>query len=90
MANDLTQTGRLTVDTAAVLTTAKVKPGLLVYSAPAAAVGACVLEDGAGALILTLRAAVSGSAVVDLGDREFLGLEVASITAASNLTIFPK
>jgi hypothetical protein len=81
----------LTVDTAAVLfDTEKVKPGLLVYAAPAAAVGAVTLEDGAGALITTLRAPVSGTVVVDLGDFEVTGLEVAAITASSLLTIFPK
>lgn len=91
MANVLTTPGFLTIDTAAVLsTTAKYKLGVLVYAAPAGAIGACTLEDGAGNLIMTLRAPTSGTVSVDLGGKEVTGLEVASITASSNLTIVGK
>lgn len=91
MANVLTTPGVLTLDTAAILSaTTKYKIKKIIYAAPAAAVGAFTLEDGAGRLILTGRAAVSGSLVVDFGDDayECVGLEVATITSASNLTIF--
>jgi hypothetical protein len=88
LSNVLTTPGVLTIDTAAVLHATNIyKLGVIVYAAPAAAIGACTLEDGAGNLILTLRAPVSGTVQVDLGGKEFVGLEVASITASSNLTI---
>jgi hypothetical protein len=88
MANVLTTPGVLTCDTAAVLSaTNKYRLGTIIYAAPAGAVGACTLEDGAGNLILTLRAPVSGTVQVDLKGKVFTGLEVATITASSNLTI---
>lgn len=91
MANVVTTPGVLTLDTAEVLsTTALYKIEKIVYAAPAAAVGAFTLEDGEGRLILTGRAAVSGSFIVDFGPKGkiFKGLEVATITASSNLTIY--
>ena len=91
MANVTTTPGVLTLDTAAVISaTNKFKIKKVVYAAPAAAIGAFTLENGAGELIMTGRAAVSGSLVVDFGDDgyESVGLEVATITASSNLTIF--
>lgn len=87
MANALTTPGFATVDTAATITTAPVKLGVLVYAAPAAAVGACALTDGADNLILTLRAPTSGTVSVDLKGKTVVGLKVSSITASSNLTI---
>ena len=89
MANVLTTPGVLTLDTAAVISATNIfKIRQIVYAAPAAAIGVFTLEDGAGRLILTGRAAVSGSLVVDLGGKAFVGLEVASITGSSNLTIY--
>lgn len=89
MANVTTTPGVLTLDTAAVISaTTKYKISQIVYAAPAAAVGQCQLKDGAGNLILTLRAPTSDSVVVDLDGETFVGLEVANITASSNLTIF--
>lgn len=89
MANDLTAENVLTIDTAAVISaTNKFKIRQVVYAAPAAAVGQCQLKDGSGKLILTMRAPTSDSVVVDLGGRVTTGLEVANITAASNLSIY--
>lgn len=89
MANDLTAENVLTIDTAAVISaTNKFKIRQIIYSAPAAAVGQCQLKDGSGKLILTMRAPVSDSVVVDLGGRVITGLEVANITASSNLSIY--
>lgn len=88
MANDLTGVN-WHVDTAATLavTGVQVKIHTLSYVAPAAAVGECVLTDGAGKKIATLRAAVSGSHVLPLLGKSFNGLIVASITASSVLNI---
>lgn len=92
MANDLTRYGRLTVDTAATLaaTGTPFRPGHLIYAAPAAAIGAVTLQDGAGNLITTLRAGTSGTAEVDFGDATFNGFIVSAITASSLLTILPR
>ncbi len=93
MANVVTTPGVLTLDTAAIISaTLTYHITHIVYAAPAAAVGACTLEDGAGRLIGTLRAPVSGLAVIDFGHegKRFVGLELASITASSNLTIYCK
>lgn len=91
MANITTTPGVLTLDTAAVISaTAKYKIRHIIYAAPAAAVGAVTLKDGAGNLILTLRAPVSDSKIVDFGPqgKTFVGLEVATITGSSDLTIY--
>ena len=88
MANVTTTPGFLTLDTAAVISaTQRFKIKQMLYAAPAAAVGACTLKDGAGNLIMTFRAPTSDSVVVDLGGKVVVGLEVATITASSNLTI---
>lgn len=93
MANVTTTPGVLTLDTAAVISeTNEFHITQVVYAAPAAAVGACTLEDGEGRLVATLRAAVSGTAIVNFGHegKKFTGLELATITASSNLTIYCK
>lgn len=88
MANDLTGIN-WHVDTAATLAAAgiPVKIHLLSYVAPAAAVGECVITDGNDKKVATLRAPVSGNHVVPLLGKDFNGLKVASITAASILNI---
>lgn len=91
MANVLTTPGVLTLDTAAVISaTLPFRITQIVYTAPAAAVGAVTLKDGAGREIGTFRAPTSDSVVIPFGEdgKSFVGLEVASITAASNLTIY--
>jgi len=90
MANVTTAPGVLTLDTAAVISaTQRFKIKMILYAAPAAAVGQCQLKDGAGNLIATMRAPVSDSVVITLDQgKYFTGLEVANITASSNLTIF--
>lgn len=91
MANVTTTPGVLTLDTAAVISaTLPFRITQIVYCAPAAAVGEVVLKDGAGREIGTFRAAVSGSCVIPFGEdgKSFVGLEVASITASSKLTIY--
>jgi hypothetical protein len=93
MANVVNTPGVLTLDTAAIISaTLPFHITQIVYAAPAAAVGACTLEDGEGRLIATLRAPVSGLAVVNFGHegKKFVGLELATITASSNLTIYCK
>ena len=92
MANDLTRAGRLTIDTAATIaaTGTQFTPGLMIYAAPAAAVGAVTLQDGAGNLITTLRAPTSGSVTVDFGGIGFNGFIVSAITASSLLTILQR
>ena len=89
MSNVLTTPGVLTLDTAAVLsTTAKYKLGIIVFAAKSDTASTVTLEDGAGNLVLTLRAAAGNSFAFDAQGKEFTGLEVASITSGSNLTIF--
>lgn len=93
MANVVTTPGVLTLDTAAVISASqKYVITQLVYSAPAAAVGAVTLKDGAGREIGTFRAPVSDSIVIDFGPdgKSFIGLEVSAITASSNLTVYCK
>lgn len=93
MANVTTTPGVLTLDTAAVISaTLPFHITQIVYAAPAAAVGAFTLEDGEGRLICTGRAVTSDTITIPFGaeGKKFVGLEVASITAASNLTIYCK
>lgn len=93
MSNVTTTPGVLTLDTAAVISaTNKFVITQIVYAAPAAAVGEATIKDGAGRLIGTLRAAVSGTAILDFGSegKGFIGFELATITAASNMTVYCK